>query len=207
MPDEAVTTPQEGSAEVSQADKLYGETKPAEDVKDTKEQETKETETKEPDKQDQQVTEYKEFTVPEGVQIEPSFKGEFTELAKNMNLSQENAQKFIDLAAKFSQHQAEKTLNDWAAQCGEWYKEVKNDPEYGGVKFDETVERARRFYSKVGSPELTIFLKSTGFGDHPELIKMAVKADKLLGESAFVEPDKKGTTEPLSPAERLYGKK
>lgn len=114
------------------------------------------------------VPETYEFSVPEGVSLDADLTSEFTALAKEDGLTQERAQKYIDLGVKL----ATAGSTDFAKQVGDWVEAAKNDPEYGGEKYDASVELGRAAYARWATPDLKEFLEKTGLGNHPEVIRL-----------------------------------
>lgn len=154
-------------------------------------------------KPDSAPEKYEAFKVPEGLQLDPAMNGKFETVAKDLNLSQENAQKLIDLASENVQ-QILKAQSDKLIEIRDgWVTELKADKEYGGEKFDETVERAKRTLKDFGEESLVAMLESWGLGDHPGLIRMLAKIDKKFGEQKAVggEPAKDA---PKSAAQTIY---
>lgn len=131
---------------------------------------------------DQADEEYAAFTMPEGVELDEELLGKATPIFKELGLTQENAQKVVDLAAEMRQADSQAMIDAHQEQVQSWETEAKNDKEFGGDKFDENVGIARTGIEKVGSPALKEFLDETGFGNHPELFKMMVRVGKMVSE-------------------------
>jgi hypothetical protein len=146
-----------------------------------------------------QAPESYEFTTPEGVEIPEENLTRFSEIAKSADLSQEQAQKLLDLQA------AEVQAADQAkVQLQEaWVDELKKDPDYGGAKLSETVERANRSLREYASPELVQLLKETGYANNPHVVKMFAKIDESNGEDSMVQGPSVSTVE-KSTGEILY---
>jgi hypothetical protein len=127
---------------------------------------------------------YQPFTMPEGVTLdETSFK-EFSAVAKELGLSQENAQKVASIAPSMiqrtaealTQHQAEQK----AAQIEKWKTEVKTDKDFGGDKLQQTLTHANAFVQNYGGQELLAVLDEHGLSNHPAVIKALASAGKAL---------------------------
>lgn len=128
---------------------------------------------------------YTDFTVEKGLELNPEAMTAFTAIAKEAGLSQEQAQKFVDIATK-NNVDAQKSRDDaFLDTRDKWVGEIKGDKELGGPKFDETVVRAQRALKNFGTPELAKFLEN-GLGDHPEVIRLLVKFDTSTGEDITV---------------------
>lgn len=148
--------------------------------------------------------EYEDFTLPEGVVIAEETAQKFDAIAKELGLSQEAAQKVLDLGVEMNQKASEDNANQWKEAREAWVSEIKNDPEIGGKKFGESIERAKRALSKFGSDELNSILDQ-GMGDNPALIRLLVKVDKATSDDSMVDGKAEGVEE-VSAAEAIYGK-
>ena len=149
---------------------------------------------------------YQDFTVPSGYGIDDTLKTDFTGLAKELNLTQEQAQKLVNLGGKLSEKQAAANMEAFSKLREEWVGEIKNDKDYGGDQLDVTLERANRALRTFGSPKLVGLLQESGYGDNPELIKMFAKIDKATGEDISVSGDSHNTGGQKSDADLLYPK-
>ena len=190
------------SAEEAQQE-VAEERKPVEgEVKPESEGEQKEEE-KEESKEDGSPEKYEDFAVPEGVELNPEMLDKFTVLAKELNLSQENAQKLMDLASDNMQGLMTQQQEQWSSIREGWLKDIKEDSEFGGDNFNETVTRAKRTLKNYGSEQLVKFLDDSGYGDNSEVIKMLARVDKAMSEDKIVEGKPKGY-EGKSLAEIIY---
>ena len=128
--------------------------------------------------------------VPDGVTADPALMQDFAGLVGEMNLSQDQAQQLVDLQVK--------TLQAQEAQFMEmrrtWVEELKADPEYGGKRFDATVNDAQAVMRRFDtSGEVLKTLNGTGFGDNPAIIKMLANIKRVISEDEFVAADSKAT--------------
>jgi hypothetical protein len=124
-----------------------------------------------------------EFKAPEGTTFNDAVLVAYSEVAKELNLPQEAAQKVLDkvgpvLAAQ--QSEAFKQVNDG------WIGASKSDKEFGGDKLDENLAIAMKARDAFGTPELTKLLNETGLGNHPELIRAFYRAGKAISSDRFV---------------------
>ncbi|MFA6051557.1 MAG: hypothetical protein WC762_03105 [Methylobacter sp.] len=147
---------------------------------------------------------YAEFTVPEGVQVNPEAMAAFKIAAKDMGLTQEQAQGLTDMGAQMAQritqeHEAkiEQTKSDWEASS-------RADKEFGGDKLDENLGIAKTALDAFATPELKEILTTTGLGNHPDLIRMMVRIGKAMSEDTLVPGGRSSSSEGKSLAERLY---
>ena len=100
------------------------------------------------------ATQYEKFTIPEGFDYDDGKVSEFTTLARELNLSQEQAQKLVDLHVRHWLGYEE----GLKAQKEAWGKEAMEDPEFGGQKFVQSLRDAQRFISAFGGEKLRIAL-------------------------------------------------
>lgn len=123
--------------------------------------------------------------------------------AKEHNLSNEVAQKI--LAEKESQVDQfmEGLKSEHERRTQQWLEDSTNDPEIGGEKLKLSAERAKRAIEAFGTPELSEALDTTGYGNHPEVVKIFSKIGQLIEDDKIVMPGKSGVAR--SQADILYG--
>lgn len=131
------------------------------------------------------------LSLPEGMAIDPELGKEFLEFAASKKLTQEDAQGLLDLSLKLEAKKAEQHQ----AAVTQWAAESKADKEFGGASFDANLSLAAKALDAFGSPELSSLLKSTGFGNHPEVIRTFVRVGKAVGEDKLVQ---RGTSAPVA---------
>jgi hypothetical protein len=124
-----------------------------------------------------------EFKAPEGKEFDPEVINSFSDIAKELDLPQDAAQKMIDkLAPKIQERQMqviEQVRNDWAQQA-------QTDKEYGGEKLTENLAVAKKALDAFGTPELRSLLNESGLGNNPEVIRFMFRAGKAISEDRFV---------------------
>lgn len=142
-----------------------------------------------------------EFVVPEGTTMDPKGLEAFSEVAKELDLSQEAAQKVIDkMAPAMAARQAEAI----EAVKTEWAEGSRADKEFGGDKLNENLAVAKKALDTFGTPELRTLLNESGLGNHPEIIRMMYRAGKAISEDRFVAPSAGGPTGSKDFAKSLY---
>ncbi len=140
-----------------------------------------------------------EFKAPEGVQFDDSVIGAFSEVAKELNLPQDAAQKVLDkMAPVIAARQSEQ----FEAARTEWAEAAKADKEFGGEKLTENLGTAKKALDAFASPELRTLLDQSGLGNHPEVIRMFYRAGKAISEDRFVAGQ--GGKTDQGDARRLY---
>ena len=141
-----------------------------------------------------------EFTPPEGQELDANALAVFEPIAKELGLSQEQAQKLVDIYPQIQQQQAEA----WSKQVADWGEQVKADKEIGGDEFNASVGAAQRALDQFGNTELREYLNASGLGNHPALVRFCAKVGKAMAEDTFVVPGQGGQR---SAADILYGNK
>lgn len=178
--------------------------KPAEDnPADGKKQEgDKPAEKKESDKPEGAPEKY-EFQAAEGVELDTEALKEFEPVAREMNLTNEQAQKLVDVYPKILAGVQQRQVEAWQQTTEQWAADVKADKEIGGDKLPSNLSAAQRALDQFGTPELKEYLNTTGLGNHPDLVKTFVKIGKAMSEDGMVTGGNDGQR---SAAEVLYGK-
>lgn len=125
---------------------------------------------------------YADFSLPEGMPLDDALLTEATPLFKELGLTQEQAQKLVDFQAKQVQASSQSQVDAFNQLMDDWTEKSKNDSEFGGDKFEESIAVARSAIDKFGTPELKQLLEEHGVGNHPELIRFMVKVGKLTAE-------------------------
>ncbi|MEP8736163.1 peptidase [Enterobacter hormaechei] len=182
--------PQPGTeADKPQEDKPADGEKPA-DKDDDKEQ-----------KQEGAPEKY-EFTAGEGVELDTEALKDFEPVARDLNLTNEQAQKLVDAYPKILAGVQQRQAEAWQKQTEGWAETVKADKEIGGDKLTANLSAAQSALDQFGTPDLKEYLNATGLGNHPELVKTFVKIGKAMSEDGMVDGSNQGQR---SAAEVLYG--
>ena len=124
-----------------------------------------------------------EFKAPEGRAFDPEVIAEYSKVAKELNLSQEAAQRVLDsVGPKLAERQAaqiEAIRNGWAESS-------KADKEFGGEKLSENLSVAKKALDQFGTAELRALLNESGIGNHPEVIRFMYRAGKAISEDKVI---------------------
>ena len=116
-------------------------------------------------------------------ELDPEVLTAFGDVAKELNLSQEAAQKVLDKVAPVVQAKQAKALED--AKAG-WVNDSQSDEEFGGENFDANLKTAKSALDTFGNDALKSLLVETGFGNHPEIIRFMYRAGKAISEDSYV---------------------
>lgn len=121
------------------------------------------------------------FKPAEGTNVhldEASYK-QFAEVAKELNLSQEAAQKIVDKMEPMLQARVNTLRKAWMA-------ESRQDAEFGGANFETNIKAINRAYLATTTPELREVLKASGLVNHPEVLRHFYGLSKALGDGTFI---------------------
>jgi hypothetical protein len=159
------------------------------------------TENKDDKGEKQGAPEKYEFSTPEGVELDQSVLGKFSEVAKKHNLTQDVAQDILsEMAPQLAAQQAEQ----FQAIRTQWVDQAKADKEFGGDGLQENLAVAKKAMDAFGSPELRELLNKSGFGDNPEVVRFFYRAGKAISEDKLVVGGRGDQNTSDSPAKRLF---
>lgn len=120
---------------------------------------------------------YKDFTVPEGFTYDKDSATKFGAIAKELNLSQEQAQKLVDFYG--GQMQAidatrQGTVEGWYNDSIKQYK-------------PEEIALANRTLGRFADQEFIGLLAETGLSNHPKVIGLFKSIGGLIAEGKFID--------------------
>ena len=187
---EGTQTSQHSNGSQVTADALYGDQQQASQGQDQQAAESANTDNSEANKdgetqadKPQGAPEKYEFKAPEGKEFDAEIIGNFSEIAKELNLTQDAAQKLVEsMGPKI----AERQLAQVEAIRNEWAQQSQVDKEFGGDKLNENMAVAKKALDSFGTPELRTLLVQSGLGNNPEVIRFMYRAGKAISEDTFV---------------------
>lgn len=135
---------------------------------------------------------YEAFTAPEGTALDQAAIDAFTPVARDLNLTQEQAQKLVDLHAEQAQGWLQGLYDAHAKQRDDWVAAAKADGEIGGADHADKVAVAKDALKRFGTPELTKALEDSGLGSHPEVVRFFHRVGKAIADDAVVLPTTSG---------------
>lgn len=152
-----------------------------------------------------------ELSVPDGFEaIDSDVLAEATPVLKELNLTNEEADKLVPIAAdlvKKTMDRAEAAITDRAIQNRkDWAEAFDKDPEIGGANKAKTIANAARAFDHYGIKQgegVRQLLEESGLGNHPDLIRFVARVGRDLAEGTH----DRGTavTAPKTPEGTLYG--
>ncbi len=143
------------------------------------------------------IPEAYELTAPDGMTIDADLLTEATPIFKEAGLSNEQAQAILpaakSLVEKTQQSTVQNLIDAGNQQRKAWLDAAKADAQIGGAKWDASLDSAGRALDALGHAEGSEFrtaLNETGFGNHPEMIRIFARIGEMVGEDGdFVRAD------------------
>lgn len=126
-----------------------------------------------------------EFQEIEGVNFDSEVIAAFSEIAKELDLSQSAAEKVL---SKMGPVMAERSMAQIQEAQAQWTEASMTDKEFGGEKLQENLSVAKKAMDAFATPELKQLLNESGLGNHPEVIRMMYRAGKAISEDGYVGP-------------------
>lgn len=135
---------------------------------------------------------YTDFKLPEGFEMSEAGKPileKFSTFAREANLTQDQAQKFMDLYAEVEQTRAKSSKDTFEAMNAEWRKQTETDKEFGGEKLKENLgfaAKAIEAFAGKTSAEFKDALNVTGIGNHPAMVRFLIAVGKAVGQDKLI---------------------
>lgn len=127
-----------------------------------------------------------DFKAPEGLTLSDKVMDNLADVSRELNLSQDAAQKLVDKMAPAMASQQQEALDGIKA---DWRQQSEGDKEFGGDKLQESMGHAKKALDAYGTPEFKQLLETTGLGNHPEVIRVLTRAGKAIGDDKLVTGD------------------
>lgn len=211
--------------EASEEVKPEGSETSEEGDKETEESEPTEEEKSEGEEESGAPDSYEKFELPEGVEMTDEQFAEVSEFSKSLNLTQEQAQQAVnyhnEVVGRVVGEVKAQSEQERADTQAEWVNEVKVDKEIGGADMREKLSTALKSLNafsdnavdatgklvldKNGLPVTKIAqaLQESGFGDHPEMVRVFYRVGKLISEDSYLS-GKAPSGAPKTQAETMY---
>ena len=116
-------------------------------------------------------------------ELDPEVLTAFGDVAKELNLPQDAAQKVLDKVAPVIQARQAKAIEQTKV---EWANQSKSDQEFGGESLTDNLDVAKTSLDTFGTDALKSLLQETGLGNHPEVIRFMYRAGKAISEDSYV---------------------
>jgi hypothetical protein len=122
---------------------------------------------------------------PEGFEITAEAVAIAEPVFKELGLTNEQANKLMPVAAQFAEQVASGILAKGEALKAEWAREALADPELGGgdpAIYKQNLGIAAKSIETFGTPALRQVLNESGLGNHPEVIRYALKTGQKISD-------------------------
>ncbi len=125
---------------------------------------------------------YSDFDLPDGIEMNKSYMDKVGPIFKELNLSQDQAQKLISAHVSHVQEGEAGRTEQVVQLHKDWLNEAKADKDIGGDNFDKSLKAANAAVNQFGSQDFKHLLRVTGLGNNKEIIRVFSKIGGLLKE-------------------------
>jgi len=132
------------------------------------------------------VPEKYELKLQEESLIDSAYLESFEAYAKEKKLSQDQAQELLQREETARKSYYDSQIQKWEQVKEQWKQQTIADPEIGGEKFAENAELAKRTLEKFSTPQFVSALDSSGYGNHPELVRVFARIGQAMREAKII---------------------
>ena len=124
-------------------------------------------------------------SIPDGVEMDETITKEFSDIARGMNLTNEQANQMAAYGIKYAQQAVEAARNEYSERVAKWGESAKSDM---GVNFNVIMSTAGAGIEAAEKqiPGIRQALNETGAGNRIEIIKLC----EMLGKLVQADPGK-----------------
>lgn len=126
---------------------------------------------------------YEDFDVGGGAKADEATITEFAEMARELGLSQQDAQEAFTKLMPAFEKAGRKRMEVWTAQ---WADEASKDAEFGGQNFKANLRVAQTAMKRFSTPALRELFNATGLGNHPEMVRLFWKIGQHMSQDKGV---------------------
>lgn len=131
-----------------------------------------------------------DLKLADGVQPDAAALEEFSGVARELGLTQDQAQRLVDLQQRLERKGIDAAHAYYRDQTLKHREAVKADAELGGADWEKKVAVANQALNRFGTPELKAFLQEQPWiGSHPEVVRAFYRAGKAISEDTLVTGD------------------
>ena len=123
--------------------------------------------------------------VEKSVDMDPVLVEKATPILKELNLTNEQANKMVGLVPQIQARMLEQQNDEFATMRAAWLKEARADPEIGGKNWSKSLNLAAKALDHLGAPkgsEFRSLLDETGIGNRKELVTIFAKIGGMIRE-------------------------
>lgn len=167
-----------------------------------------------------------QIALPEGMVIDADALAAVAPVAKELNLSNAGLSKLAGVYAEkvlpaATQAATQAIIGNVSATRAGWDAETRAaivggkaddgsaiapDPMFGGKPMDAVLATSAKALDRFGGAEFRTFLKDTGLGNHPAMVKFAFQAGSLISEDNEFHKSGGVPNTPKTTAEKFYGR-
>ena len=118
--------------------------------------------------------------VPQGVEVPEGEVEALAKFANQIGVQGEDAESLVNYHVGYQQHMQQQAEENWGQMCQGWEQQIRDHPELGGQKFDQTMQTAAGVLHQFGSPELGEFLEMSGGAFSLPMIQFLGKVAEAL---------------------------
>ena len=134
-----------------------------------------------------------DLKLPEGVEVADDEMKAFTDFARELEFTNDQAQKILDHDAEQQQKDMEAGAAAYEERMSSWADATKKDQELGGEAMPENLSVAKKAQDAFATPELTALLgkpseknpDGLGLGNHPEVLRLFYRIGKAIGDDTI----------------------
>lgn len=145
----------------------------------------------EDDKSGDKAVEYGDFKIAEQLRVDEEILGLAKATFREMGLTQEQAQKLIDLQNSLALKQDATLTKTVEAETqkliGKWEAAVRADEELGGADLGEKMKIARSAATKLGCEDALMVISEARLSSNPAILRLLYRAGMALSEGAYVQ--------------------
>ena len=142
-------------------------------------------------KPEDKAVEYGDFKIAEQLQVDEETMALAKDIFKEMGLTQEQAQKLIDLQNNLALKQDATLTKTVEAETqkliDKWEAAVRADEELGGADLGEKMKIARSAATKLGCEDALMVISEARLSSNPAILRLLYRAGMALSEGAYVQ--------------------
>ena len=124
--------------------------------------------------------------MPEGMELDSKLVEGFNPVAKEMKLSQGQYETLCKHYAKMESERNDQLIQFFTDRDAARLTEIKEDPEIGGEKFEQSSLLANRVLNRFDTDgKYTEYLKTANEANNPELIRLLVRVGRVMSEDTL----------------------
>lgn len=124
---------------------------------------------------------YADFSMPEGVELNAALLEKAVPVFKELNLTQEQAQKLADLQSQNIQAGEAAQIEAYDQMMDGWWKDTQANKEIGGDKLEESLGLMRKAAAE-GPPEFQTLMDEYGLSKNQYVIQFMAKMGRYMSE-------------------------